>query len=295
MPKTKSKNTFDLTAISDESSYLFYYDRMIELSIAMFEWKNLPETCDESFLERTLFINGTACFFDDNVIGLLSLPYSQNGGFDVYGYPTAIRAYSNYNNYQAFLKNGEYVICYNNMLKTNQDEGARYYARRLWLLDRIIDINANAQKTPILLKGSEKDRLTLQNLYMQYTGNAPVIYAGKNLDLDGMTVLNTQAPFLADKLYELKSNIWNEALTYLGITNVNINKKERLITDEVERGQGGTIAARYSRLIARRKAAEKINKMFGTNITVDFREDTTPETDNDNETKDDLIIETGAD
>ena len=36
---------------------------------------------------------------------------------------------------------------------------------------------------------------------------------------------------------------------------------------------GGTIASRYSRLNARRKACEEINKMFGLNIDVDFRED----------------------
>ena len=78
---------------------------------------------------------------------------------------------------------------------------------------------------------------------------------------------------IADKLTELKSQVWNEALTYLGISNVNIQKKERLITDEVARTQGGTIASRYSRLESRRQAAEKINDMFGLDITVDFRED----------------------
>lgn len=70
-------------------------------------------------------------------------------------------------------------------------------------------------------------------------------------------------------------------MTYLGISNINIQKKERLITDEVTRNQGGTIASRYSRLQARREAVDKINAMFGTNIRVDYREDFQEISDND--------------
>ena len=119
----------------------------------------------------------------------------------------------------------------------------------------------------------KKQKLTLQNLYKEYDGNAPFIFGYKGLDRDVLSVLNTDAPYVADKIYELKTQIWNEALTYLGISNINIQKKERLITDEVTRNQGGTIASRYSRLESRREAVKKINDMFGTNIVVNYRED----------------------
>ena len=111
------------------------------------------------------------------------------------------------------------------------------------------------------------------NLYKEYDGNSPVIFGDKNLDIKGMQVLKTDAPYVADKIYELKNNIWNEALTFLGISNLNVQKKERLITDETIRSQGGTIASRYSRLNARRQACEEINRMFGLDIWVDYRED----------------------
>ena len=86
-------------------------------------------------------------------------------------------------------------------------------------------------------------------------------------------MLKTDAPYIADKIYMLKNQIWNEALTYLGISNVNIQKKERMIGDEVMRNLGGVIASRYSRLESRRTACEKINKMFGTDIWCDYRQD----------------------
>ena len=144
---------------------------------------------------------------------------------------------------------------------------------QLQFIDRTIDVNIHAQKTPVALVGSEQQRLTLLNLYKQYAGNEPFIFGDKNLDLNALTVLKTDAPFIADKLYTLKTQYWNEALTHLGISNINIQKKERLITDEVTRNQGGTIASRYSRLESRREAVEKINAMFGTDIEVNYRED----------------------
>ena len=112
----------------------------------------------------------------------------------------------------------------------------------------------------------------MQNVYMKYEGNQPVIFANDNLNPDSLKVLQTGAPYVADRLYQLKTQIWNEALTYLGITNLNINKRERLISDEVARYQGGTIACRLSRLKARQQAAEQINKMFGLNISVEYDE-----------------------
>ena len=115
--------------------------------------------------------------------------------------------------------------------------------------------------------------MTYLNLYKEYDGNAPVIKGTKGLDLDAFTVLKTDAPFVARDLYELKSEYWNEALTYLGISNVNTTKKERMVTDEVIRNMGGTIASRYSRLEMRRQACEQINKMFGLDIWCNYRAD----------------------
>lgn len=264
---------FEDSAMLNNRTYLQYLQRLTELSISMFEWKNLPPTVDARYLELHLFENGCMVYFNDDVIGNLCLDCIVSGRLDVYGYPLLRRAYSSYNNYQKLLKTSDSVIIYNNMLRTNSVLDVKMFARRLYNLDRIIDVNANAQKTPVLVRASEKQRLTMLNLYKEYDGNAPFIFGDKNLDMNALTVLKTDAPYVADKIYQLKTQVWNEALTYLGISNINIAKKERLITDEVTRNQGGTIASRYSRLESRRQAVEKINEMFGTNIEVNYRED----------------------
>lgn len=271
--KKKKNQSFHDTLMANGATYVQYYNRLMELSMSMFEWKNLPDTVDERYLELGLFSSGCMVFFKDDVIGELALNMTYQGGFDIYGEPTRRRAYSRYNQFQTTLNKNNSVIIWNNMLRTNSALDVQMFAYRLYNLDRIVDINANAQKTPVLITCDEKQKLTMINLYMQYEGNYPVIFGDNDLDIKGLSVLKTDAPFVGDKIYDLKVKIWNEALTYLGISNINTTKKERMITDEVIRNQGGTIASRYSRLESRRRAVKKINKMFGLNITVDYRED----------------------
>lgn len=272
MSRRKKDRQFWESAIMNNSTFRQYYNRLVELSVSMFEWKNLPDSVDPRFLELTLFTDGQAVFFEDEVMGYLALQNAMGGGFDVYRIPTNRRAYA-VNGYQKQLDESDSVIIYNNYLHTNSMLDAQMFAKRLYNLDRAIDVNANAQKTPILLLCDDSERLTLENMYMQYDGNKPVIKGVKGLNPNAFTVLKTDAPYVADKLYQLKTQIWNEALTYLGISNINIQKKERLITDEVTRNQGGTIASRYSRLQSRREACKKINDMFGLDIWCDYRED----------------------
>lgn len=271
---------FGDSATLNNLTYIQYLNRLTELAISMFEWKNLPPSVDARYLELHLFETGCMVYFDDDVLGNLCLDCIASGRLGVYGDPVLRRAYSGYNNYQKLLKESNSVIIWNNYIHTNSILDVKMFAKRLYNLDRIIDVNANAQKTPVLVQGTEKQRTTLINLYKEYDGNAPFIFGDKNLDLNALKVLQTGAPYVCDKLYQLKTQIWNEALTYLGISNINIQKKERLITDEVTRNQGGTIASRYSRLESRRQAVNKINAMFGTNIEVNYREDFQHEVEN---------------
>lgn len=272
MSRRRKNRDFWESASLNNATFRQYYDRLTELAISVFEWKNLPDTVDPRFLELTLFSDGQAVFFYDEVLGYLTLQSVINGQLDVYRIPTERRAYA-VNGYNRQLDVTDSVLIYNNYLHKNSRLDVEMFSKRLYNLDRAIDVNANAQKTPILLLCDETERLTLENIYMQYDGNMPVIKGVRGLNPDSVSVLSTGAPYVADKLYQLKTQIWNEALTYLGISNINITKKERLITDEVTRNQGGTIASRYSRLNARRDACKLINKMFNLNIWCDYRED----------------------
>ena len=272
MPRKPKDSMFCESALINNRTYLQYYNRLTELAISMFEWKNLPETVDPRYLEMCLFSDGMCVFFNDEVLGFLALQVAIGGQLNVYRIPIERRAYAS-NGYQMNLTEENSVIIFNNYLHTNSMLDVEMFSKRLYNLDRAIDVNANAQKTPILIQCDESQRMTMKNLYKQYEGNEPFIFGSKALDVNGLKVLQTGAPYVADKLYELKVQYWNEALTYLGISNINITKKERMITDEVTRNQGGVVASRYSRLESRRQACKQINNMFGLDIWCDYRED----------------------
>ena len=260
------------SAYMNNRTFQQYYSRLAELAVSMFDWKNLPDTVDPRYLEMALFSYGQAVFFKDDVIGFLCLPMMSTGRYNIYNVPIERQAFAG-NGYHADLTIENSVAVYNNFMRTSSKIDVEMFAKRLYNLDRIIDVNANAQKTPVIVECDENERLTMLNLYKKYEGNEPFIFGKKGLNKEGLKVLSTGAPYICDKITDLKNNIWNECLTYLGIANVTFNKKERLVSDEVSRNMGGVIASRFSRLGARQQAAEEINKMFGLNISVEFKEE----------------------
>ena len=273
MGRGKKDRMFWESAVLNNSTYQQYYSRLTELATVMFKWEGLPDTIDERFLEMTLFANGMAVFFKDDDLGYLALPVAIGGRLNVYNIPTNRRAYAS-NGYHKTMGENDSVIIFNNYLHTNSKLDIEMFSRRLFNIERAIDVNINAQKTPILIECSEQQRLTLKNLYMQYDGNQPVIFADNALSSEALKVLKTDAPFVADKLRTEKTATWNEALTYKGTSNTNFTKKERLGSYAVIRSQGVTMSSIYSRLEMRRQACEQINRMFPElNVSCDYRED----------------------
>lgn len=268
----RRSNEFNTSAIMNNANYTQYYDRLTNIGISRFNWKGLPDGIDPRFLEKVLFEDGMAIFFkEDDLEGMpyLCLQCRIGGRLNVYRIPIQRNAYAT-NGYNRKLSDKDSVIIWNNLIHTPSKLDVEIFSQRLYNLDRTMDVNVNAQKTPVLILCDEPQRLTMKNLYMQYEGNQPFIFGGKDLDINAIKVLNTGAPYVCDRLYDLKQQYWNEALTYLGIPNVSNTKKERMITSEVDRTMGGVYANRSSYIKAREQACDEINKMFGLNISVEF-------------------------
>lgn len=266
----KIKQQQNETMYLNNMTYIDYYNRLKEIAVSVFEWKNLPPSVDERFIEMILYEKGYALYFNDEELGNLVLQCTLGGRLDVYNVPIKRRAYAN-NGYQNNKTINDSVIIFNNYQRTPTDLTIRLFARRLYELERTIDVNVKSQKTPVIVLASEQQRLTMKNLYMQYDGNEPFIFGDDSMSLDGITTLNTNSPYVTDKLQITKHQIWNEALTFLGIENSNADKKERLVADEVGSNYGNIEAQRNVMLNARRQACKKINEMFDTNIEVNFR------------------------
>ncbi|HEY8541677.1 MAG TPA: hypothetical protein VIL29_04790 [Pseudothermotoga sp.] len=263
------KKTVDLTI----EAVNHYVNRLTELAMSCFEWKGLPDSCDATFLEKTLFEKGKVLFFEDEVLGYLTLPCDTVGSLNVYGIETTRHVHA-INGYTNTKTDKDSVLIYNNYAKSGSMCDVIYYARKLADIDRTIDINVNRQKTPLIILCDEKQKITVRKLYEDYEGHEPVIFGEKALGNE-IKILNTEAKYVAQQLYDLKQSFWQEALTCLGIPNSSIEKRERVNTAEIEANNAGTVAMRYRRLEMRKQACDKINKMFGLNVSVEFRDNMT--------------------
>jgi hypothetical protein len=244
-------------------------ERLTDIAVSRFKWTGFPDSIDTRFLELTLFEKGQAVVFEDDVMGLLSLNTAISGSWNVYNVPIKRRAYAT-NGYNKNLTIENSVIVFNNYIRTPSVQHILNFSKKLANIDVTIQININTQKTPIALKANKKQQLSVLNAYKNYDGNVPVIFKEDEFKDDSISSMSLGAPFVSPELYELKTKIWNEALTFLGVPNISETKKERMITDEVQRQMGGVLASRTSFISMRKQACEKINKMFGLNVDVEY-------------------------
>lgn len=269
--RLQNRDFFD-SVIMNNATFQEYFDKLCMIAMTRFRTLNLPETIDPIFMEKWLLQDGHMVYFNDEIMGNLCLRANLTGRPDVYDIPTRREIYTA-SGYRKRLNRNDSVVIYDNPLHKPIIFPLKIFAMRLWHCDMVSDVNVESQKTPILLRVPEKMKLTAENIYMEYTGNQPVVCAYDGFDPEAFTVLKTDAPYVADKMQTLKEQIWNDALTFLGVSNVRYEKKERINTDEVQKGMGGTTACLVSRSITREYAYEQINKMFGTNLILETNDD----------------------
>lgn len=254
-------------------TYHDYYSRLKAIALSMYEWTGLPSTCNARFLEDCLFHYGCAIFVEDNEMSFLNLKATPASTLNVYNEPLEYTAYST--GYNKTFNADECVYIRNNYLEKSTDSTIILFAERLAKIQLAIDVNINAQKTPILIRCDEKTKMSLETIYNQYDGDKPVIFGNsKSLQEKPLETINTGAPFVADKLREEKRAVWNEALEFLGLnTNPSDKKKERLIVNEVNANNEQIDIQGSTMFSSRKEACEKINKMFGLNVDVKMRVD----------------------
>ena len=248
-----------------------YFYRLSLIALSIFKWENLPNGINERWIEKYLFDIGECMFFKDPILGF-RVSKSIDKGINVYNEPIDLEPESTGLTEPKTYKNGiDAVLIKNNDLSIPTLPTLQLYAYRLADLTRAQDVNITAQKTPILIITSDRQKLTMKNVFNQWSGNEPVIYGDKEMNIDGVKVLKTDAPIVFDKIQIQKHQLWNEVMTFLGVNNANQDKKERLVDDEVQANNEQVKICLDVMLKARQSACMDINRIFGTNIKVSAR------------------------
>lgn len=273
--KATPNQKFKDSLLLNDETYMDYLNRFRRIALSMFEWVNLPKTMNSRYLEECLFYNGQASLLYDKKYGFINTKCAGNGYVNIYGLPSKLHCFSysfqtdrdlyvGLNDFNESKEDEECILVLNNWERVPTAGSMELFAYRLYLAQRTCDVNISSQRYPIMVVGDEKQRLMLENLYSQYDGNQPFIFGNKNqLTGEEMKVLNTSAPYVVDKITEYKKEIFNEALTYLGINNVSVKKKERLTESESNENTELVNLNLQSMLAPRLEACRQFNEKFG--------------------------------
>ena len=265
------KDAFRDAIVMNNQTYIDYLERMKKICLSMFEWVNLPPTCNARFLEMCLYYNGQAALLYSDELGYLNTMASDGGYINIYGLPTEVMCYSYRFNERRSLytvdtgeeKGKECILVMNNYERIPTSATISLFAYRLAEAQRTVDVNIKSLRTPILITTDQKQYFTLKKMYEEYDGNTPAIFADKNLiSPDALKAIKTDAPILLDDIMQYKREIWNEFLTTMGLQNLS-EKKERLISNEVDSNNEVINMNLQSLLIPRKEACRLFNEKYG--------------------------------
>lgn len=268
----------------NDRTYLDYKSRLKKIATSIFEWKNLPDSMDSEYIEYCLYALGQCALLHTEKYGFINTKATINGNLNLYGLPTALNCYS-YGSVQ-YTRNVYYggeskdINSECILVKNTQDRNPvptvatlELFAYRLYQAERTADVNVQNAKRSRLILTSENQRLTMENMFRQYDSNLPYIFGDSdNFKSGSIESLDISSAFIGSDIMKYKKEIWNEALTFLGCDNFS-EKKERLISDEVDTNNEVINLNLMSFLAPRQLACDQFNKKYGTNIEVKVRSD----------------------
>ena len=258
-----------LTDLLNDLTFKNLYNKYRMLATSKFEWCNLPEGLEEKYIERFLFDHGKAIFFKDSMMSFMCLEAQTSGKQNVYGEPLSWFA-SGFNYHKKYAAD-DCVIIDNNPLRVATYNIVMFYVNKITEAERTMDVNVKRCKTPYIIACDDKDLLTFKQIFQKIDGNVPDIYADKGLNLDSFNIFQTNVKFLGNELMDYKKSVENELLTFLGINNLAVDKKERVNLSEANSNNEMTKSFVELQLESRQIACERINKMYGLNISVKER------------------------
>lgn len=257
----------------------FYIIHLTQMAANRFTWKGLPDEIDPRYLELSLTKNGLVVFFKEEEVynEYMCLRAGSTGPLNVYDNPTSFQVLGGTGEFRVNQKLDieDCVPIWANYLRVSEMPNIVMWANRLAEIDRTVEIAAiNARQTK-LISVPEDLRLSAENVLKQMKEGVESIVGSETLGdiLKSIETVDLEShPTKLPNLLIAKGKIWNEIMTFMGVSNSNEDKKERLVADEVHIKDEQIDLIKAMNLSSRQQAAEEINRKYNLNVSVEFNQ-----------------------
>lgn len=244
-----------------------HFRMLMELAMNRFSWHGLPDSVDERYLEMSLINNGSTLFHwmdhEDYGQRYLISNFTSGARPNHYNNPTEFRPVLPNGINLPMLNSKEAVPIWNNYMRMPDNDIIYLYATKLTEIDLTIEITSKNLRIPKVVKASEGQRLTYENIIDQMDNGIPVIFGTDQLNTDAIDTLDlTPHHEILPGLLATRTKMYGECMTALGVSTVNSDKKERMITGEVDASQDQAAVTRNIALKSRERACLEINRLF---------------------------------
>ena len=246
--------------------------------LSVFDFKGLPEDWADNYFKYILFGYGYIAVFDTERYGVIPQECGLTG-FNVFYQPTqAIIANPLLPNFQQLNIGSECELIRIQPDYQGVIDIVATYADMLSLSLETAGINLLNSKTSYVFFAEDKASAeTYKKMYDKLASGEPMAVISKNLKTEtgdpnwDIWTQNVGQNYITDRLLNDYKSIQDQFNTLIGIPNANTQKRERLISSEVEANDIDTQALAIVWLESMRKGIEKVNSRFGLNISVDYR------------------------
>lgn len=253
-----------------------YYERyLFQKLLSVFKFE-IPEQWDMNYFTTRLFTRGVLAVFETKKYGVIVQECSVSG-FNLYYQPASVLVANPLLEKSYMLDIGkECEVIYLNSEYCGIYDIVQYYAQMMALCSESATQNLlNTKLAYVFFTNNKANAESFKKMYDNLANGAPVATVGQELRSDGngwqMFNQNLKQNFISpDILVELKD--WEDKFnTEIGIPNANTNKKERLITDEVNANNVSTNAKVELWLENLKRCFDKVNKKYNLNLKAELR------------------------
>lgn len=260
--------------VSDTGLSYMFRKQLFEKAISVFDF-NMPDNWDKDYFRYSLFMFGNVTIFDSGVFGVIP-QYGALSGYNVFYMPD-----------EALVANP--LLPSINRLKIGRDceviklrpdysgimDIVGYYADQMALITETFTCDIqNSKLSYIFMATNEAQAQAYKKMYDSiYKGEPNVVIDRKLLGPDGepqWQSFNQQLKntYIGDLLIDALNAVEDRFCTLIGIDNANTDKRERLISSEVEANKAETKALSTLWLDTMQKGIRKANEMFSLDLSV---------------------------